>query len=427
MQTLEQEVQEEHPKIALVGPPRVGKSSRVDAIESLTDLGIERGKKYKYRPGGQWKDDGSKKDSIPVRNAKKLQKLRSSGNVVFEYSSVDTVHLVDKTDAKRTDKPLMYISDTYNGVQAYNIHFPNLVTYFLYTTPQIIEERLKRANIPRSQIRARLSFFMQELSLFMQHAAEFHFPIFTRQREFYPPAVSQQDIEKLNEGEIYKDAQRMLVLLGQYKNYWKQGMTVPQFHEAYVKDQIRNLLEIEESDLEARIKTSGLMDYFKNPLVLDLNRELREYKGNVPAQLAQKGGRLRVMGYFKGNGRYAVFLEGLVEPWNPGDSRPEEIVLDLIGDRIGQPAIREQLSGRGFENFSNLGMLHVKNALIRDGARYSLGDPIPMISAHSSLVIVFLYKNGKQAEPRSLNLQEVEQRYGWVPPFHNGQQLVSNL
>lgn len=408
-------------KILIAGPNHVGKSTRLDILEEVSDS-YERGGKFKFRKpdGVPFPEDGKGKDSKPVLGRAKLEELRSSGNVAFEYESSDTIHLVEASDAGRTDKHIVYITDTYNMLASFDIHFPDSIRFFLYTTPQIIERRLQQAKLPTDTIRERLGFYRQELALFLQNADNFHFPLFTREGENWPANVSDSDSKKLIRSEAEPDVLRMVNLVNSYRRYYQHGMSVANLHRAYIESQIARLIGVPLIGLEAKVDGGGIRERrdIKDMPRIDLSDQIKSYGKRVPQVLGDRP-FVRVQGYTYQNGRHVTYVRGLDDPFNP--SGVEDVVLDLIGVKLGTPTRRMTLKQeRSFNPESNFGLVAVENALIRDGALYSLGDPIPTVPDHSALAIVFIYSNGKAVKTRGFTSEEVRAKFGWIPPYENG-------
>ena len=414
----------EYPKIAIVGPPRVGKSSRLDLLEELSrkaiGVWIERGEKYKLREKYEyWLDDGKKKDSKPIRSEEELNNLLNSGKVVIEYRSIDTRHFVTGEDAARTNRYIAYISDSNDGTQAFRRYFgDDLIIFFLYTPPEIIKDRLKKSDLPPNQVQKRISFFKAELAGFLQDSADFHFPMFTLPRAYRE--MTEEGYEAQKKQEIYADVQRMFSYLKEYRNNYKPDMGVEQFHEAFVNRKLKQLTGSDKADLEARLNDNL-------PIVMDFAPELKNYQLRIPDTLKEKLHTIKVVKYYNENGRYTISLEGLVDVFRLGDLRPEEILLDLIAQRLGEPTKREKITD-AFYHHSKHGLFQVQNAVLRDGLLYSLGDPIPIVPRHLALNIVLLYPNGKSVEFRGDTMEEVSRKYSWLTGAQNPTpQLVNSF
>ncbi len=399
----------EHPKILIAGPNRVGKSSTMDALEIITSYGIERGGKDKVREGGPQPEDGTRKDGNIVSRDEFLRKKENGLYELDYYNGIDTFHGVLQKDAARTDKFIGYIADTYGGAYRFIIHFPRLISFFFHTEPRVMGERLKRADIPPEQIRKRLATYEAQLALFLQNASQFYFPILTKQRQYYPPDYSTEEIKKLDQEEINANARRIVGLINEYTKHYRPDMSVTDFHNAYVGRKIRGLLGVEISDLEERVKKQG------RPINLSLKDQLSRY-GDTPddiKEIVEKG--LPVVEYANKNGRHNILVQVPREPYKT-DLKLEETVLDLIGLKIGTPTLREPKEA-SFLRDSKFGLVHVENALLRDGVLYSLGDPIRDVPAHTGLAVSFVYKNGKRIEITGLTAGDLSKGYALGVPF----------
>jgi|TARA_Y100000310_G_scaffold53001_1_gene48634 hypothetical protein len=371
----------EYPKIIIVGPPRTGKSSILDALESL-DKRIVRGEKYKLRKNYEyWSEDGKQKDSLPILSEQQLSELRNSGRIAFEYRSVDTRHFVTREDAERTDVYVTYISDSNDGAQAFRHHFRNSIIFYLYNKPSVISHRLIRSNLPEEQIKDRLAFYKAEFALFTQNSQYFHFPFATRDRYYSGLDYSYEEIKQRIQEDVNEDARRMLSLMDFYHKYHMPGISVADLHNAYIEYQIRKLTNVALRDLIVILHN-------KKSIPIDLEPELTENCESLPDHFKSQVKNPKVIGYSYENGRHTIFLEGLIIPGvAPHTSVIEDIVLRSITQRLGKPTARRNLDEHaGFYNQSDYGLINVYNALLRDGLFYSLGDLFHKF--HSTLVLL---------------------------------------
>ena len=418
-------------KVLFAGPHRVGKSSTLDRLEQLYLDRFERGTKYKWRyVGGPWPDDGEKKDSLiampqgeldalvarlqsqnPQEFARirklisdeklaTMEQLRSEGKVAFEYDNeVDTRHLVGKEGALRTDKQIVYISDDHNGAMAYRQYFTDPITILFYTSPQVIEQRSRGAHFPPEQIRARLHTFEREFALFRQNSGEYQFLMSIDTPPIDRSIVLEEAAKRQKEKEIDSVATRVVALIGEHERYWTQGMNYAAFHDTFVNHKANELTGSSLSDLEGRLRDG--------PVKLELDADVEKYqkKGHyVDQDTLGALANVLVVKYFFDNGRHSLLVKGMVPPWSGNKPVPENILLELIKERLGIPSQRndvlEERSTTG--KSSSLGLFMLDNGgLYRDGMMYSLGDQL-VDPTHSSLNVGFYYNpvKGKQNFPR---------------------------
>ncbi|MBI2546341.1 hypothetical protein HYV81_04120 [Candidatus Woesearchaeota archaeon] len=389
--------QVEYPKLLIAGPHRVGKSSTLDALEERYPTVFERGGKHKYRHlGGPWPDDNQKKDSLIVRTERELEQLRKSGKIAFEYDNgVDTINLVGRDDAERVDKRIVYISDSHNGAMAFRNHFRDAITFLFYTTTKTIEDRLIRAKIPEEQRIKRLQAFEGEFGLFRDHSADYLIPIFTPSIDRnipLDPAAHEKRIK-----EIRATAERVVSLIEQVDKYFKQGVSYGRAHQAFIEEQVQKLTGYSLANLDSRLIDS--------PIKLQFAGLIEEYRKqrHIPQEALQRLKEVEIVKYVKAedaNGRHTILFKGLVPDGAELQFSPEDVLLDLIKMKLGEPTERRAVRGQSYLTRSDFGLFHVGNGgqqrHVKDGLVYSMGDPM-VNNTHVSLTIGFLYQRGKQS------------------------------
>ncbi len=423
-------------KVLIAGPTRVGKSTRLDSLEEHHPDQFERGEKYKYRRvGGPWTSDDKKKDSKVLRTEEEGKQLMADGKIAFDYEGVDTWHLVGLKDSQRTDKHIVYLSDTNTGARAFRQYFNgHIIPFLFYTSPVLIESRLKDAqryaSIPDEQIAKRLNKFEEEFAAFERNAEHYLFPIHIK----WPPIdcniVLPEGLKDKEVKEVKADVHRIVSLVNIHHKYHKSGINVEEFHDAYSNDISGLLVGNDLPTLRAKLENwksttdgnGGLRN--DRAVVIDLTNELNRYKRPISDEVKGVVRKVKVVDYTKFNGRHTIALEGLVNPYSPRvGASPEDVVLDLIEAKIGQPTQRRLVRNEAFEHDSYFGLVTADNALLRDGAHYSLGDPLRTVPKHPSISIIFLYSQGGKVNIRGHSLDEI---LGLPQRFENLYSSMSN-
>lgn len=416
----------EQPKVPVIiaGPHRVAKSETLDMLEELYFELYERGTKHKYRIGGPWPTDGQKKDSLILKTEKEGQKLIKEGRIIFDYRGPDTWHLVDLEDALRTDKFIVYISDVHDGFMKGKQFFEskniNPITFLFYTHPVLIETRLKHANIPDVQIAERLREFKKDFTVFRDNVEEYLFPIKIEWPVINSDIVLNEASTEKQRKEVEGYVNKLVQLVKDYSIYLPQSRDGDYMgvHHAYINDLSRKLV----SDLNLGELKVRLSD--KKRVEINLQKELKEYtksKTPLPMEIKEKVKTVEIIRYQKANGRYSLWLNALVEPYDTMsyDIDPEDVVLDLIEMKLGKPTKRKQMKDQGFEKKSNFGQVNVGGAVLRDGALYSLGDPLITDYTHPPLVIGFLSTNGSPISMYGFTAEQITIMRQYLDGNHN--------
>ena len=394
---MEESVKSDYHKIIIAGPTRVGKSTTLDMLEDIRS-DIERGTKYKYRfVGGPWPDDNQKKDSLIVKSQEELDELRRSGKTAFEYATADTRHLVGNEDALRTDKHIVYISDSHYGAMRFKQFFRHLpqyskdpITFLFYTNPDLIKTRLRSANIPDEQIEIRLKDFEKEVALFQQHSSDYLFLISVR----YPPIdssiVLDEASKEMKREEIKAEVERVALLIDNYGKIFSPGMNYECIHNTHVNTVSQELVGNNLVDLEGRLADGDIVK-------IDLREQIEQYRKDryVPRETLEAVNNVVVQSYFYDNGRHSILLRGIVDPWAEPSHLPEDIVLGLIKSKLGEPTQERTIKNQNYSKHSDLGFFKIENGgFVKEGAVYSLGDQL-VDDKHTSLHIGYLYTKGQ--------------------------------
>lgn len=402
--------QDNHDKVIIAGPTRVGKSTALDMLEEVNPH-IERGKKYKHRfIGGPWPDDGQKKDSIIVTEKEANQLIRE-GKIAFDYRTADTWHLVDLEDAVRRDRDIVYISDSHRGAMLFKQFFRHLkeyskdpITFLFYTNPELIKNRLIASNIPDEQIRLRLQTFENEFAIFKQNSPEYLFLLSIRSPPIDRTVFLDEAARAEKRAEIMAEAHSVISLIDAYRQYFRPGVSYVDIHRAFVNEKSMKLVGSDLQDLGARLLDTTVK--------IDFSSEIAQYKQAryIPKEILTALENVVVMNYSYINGRHSILLRGMVNPLNEPPQLPEDRVLDLIRMRIGEPTQRKVIKGQGYLPQSDFGLFKLENGgLFRDGVSYSLGDQL-VDDTHVSLNIGFLYSRRQPVRVIGYTLTDLYQR-----------------
>ena len=390
--------------IIIGGPHRTAKSETLNALEQYYPDSYTRGKKWKFRIGGSWPDDGEK-DSIIVKTKEEAEQLIEKGKIGTHYWGPDTWHLVDLEDAlKKSSSHKVYISDVHVGVvnmtEFFNLEIGRKpISFLFYTNPLLVETRLKEANIPNVQIETRLRGVGEQFAIFRENAEEYLFLM----KIPWPPINSSISLpgpaEAKQTREVKGYADRLDFLVKAYEKYYdlSRDRDYIGIHHAYINDISTKLHGGHLGDLKVKIQ-----DGIK--VKIDLESELEKYTSpDNPdsVRLSQKIKELvksvEIKRYQKANGRYSLWIDSLVDPYDSKDCDidPEDVVLDLLELRLGKPTLRNKMNNQNFGNISHHALVNVTGSTLRDGAMYSLGDQLLTDHTHPSLSIGFLSTNGK--------------------------------
>lgn len=394
-----------YPPIVISGPHRVAKSSTLDRLEEAYPGLFERGTKSKYRVDGPWPTDGQKKDSLVLRTIEEGEKLIREGKSALDYHGPDTWHVVHSKDAMRTDKSMVYIADVFEGSMKFKQFFTVInskepITYLFYTHPKLIETRLKHADFKEEQISKRLREFKNEFAIFRENAAEYLFLMEIKWPPINSNIVLDYAAKEKERTEIRGYTDRLVKLVKAYADYspCSRDGDYLGIHHAYINDLSSKLVN---SDLEAlKVNLQN-----QEPVFIDLEEELNQYLNSkpLPNKIKDMVKKVEIVRYQKANGRYSLWLDALVKPFDRKDPDigdydldPEDVVLDLLKIKLGEPTKRKIMKDQNFSKKSHFGLVNVEGTVLRDGTLYSLGDPLITDHTHPPLVIGFLSKNGKQ-------------------------------
>jgi len=408
-----------HYIVVEAGPTRVGKSTIMDILDggikpdgsrSLEPLrgDFERGEKRKYRfRGGAWPSDNERKDSIVIETEEYLEHLRKSGQAAFEYTTVDTTHVVMRNDAERTDKHIGYISDSHRGAMYFKqfFHSRNPIMFLVYTHPRIIEARLRVSDIPQAQIDARLQTFEDEFARFQQNSEEYLFLISSRSPPIDHEVYLDEIASERRRQETQHEAGRVSFLIDKYVELFKPTMNYADIHRAYVDQLAFKLVNSPLADLEARLADGG-------EIKIDLKGEVESYsKGRyVPREVLEALNNVEVQQYFYENGRHSILLKGFSDPFNSTSHySPEDTILALIIQKLNEkPRELRNVKEQNYSQHSNHGFFTTLNGgLFKDGVVYSLGNQL-LDDAHLSLHIGFVYsKDGQSVQVKGYTMEDI--------------------
>jgi len=394
-----------YPPIIISGPHRVAKSSTLDMLEEAYPELFERGTKSKYRVDGPWPTDDQKKDSLILKTIEDGEKLIHEGKSELDYWGPDTWHVVHSKDALRTDKSMVYLTDVFEGSMKFKQFFTmrdskEPITYLFYTHPKLIETRLKHADFKEEQISKRLREFKNEFAIFRENAAEYLFLMEIKWPPINSNIVLDDTAKEKERTEVRGYTDRLVKLVKAYAEYSPRSRDGDYLgiHHAYINDLSSKLVN---SDLEAlKVNLQN-----QEPVVINLEKELTQYLNSrpLPNKIQDMVRNVKVLRYQKANGRYSLWLEALVKPFDSEDYDidPEDVVLDLLRIKLGEPTKRKIMKDQNFSKKSHFALVNVEGAVLRDATFYSLGTPLITDHTHPPLVIGFLSCKDKQ--PYSMN------------------------
>jgi len=391
--------------VILAGPTRIGKTSRADSLAERVDY--KYGPKGKLRPEGVTKEgDGTRPDSIHIKNQKDLEKLRSQGVVLAEYNHEGTTYAIlrEYYDRKRgilcTSVPennhVMYVALNHDGAMKTReaLLEYNPIPILLYTSLDVLRQRLEASNMPEQEKSIRLQTYARDFAqfkvntqdyLFLRHVKDPFMP-----DEFYLDDSARQKAKT----EIARGAQGIVDLIDRFNKIFRPPMSYLDVHSAFINEQVKGLFNTDLDNL-GRMLGEGAR------VILDVNQQVNGFLGSnnyLSSTQQEELTNVQAVRLINANGRYTLFLKGLEDPWkhNNGHKSLEDLLLEFVVQKIGEPTQKISVKEQPLNTISTYGLVKVLSDVhIKQIATFSLGHTDLVDQTHPSLTLAFLYpQNG---------------------------------
>jgi hypothetical protein len=262
------------------------------------------------------------------------------------------------------------------------------LTFLLYTRLETLRKRLDASRMTESEKVRRLQDYASDFAQFMARTDDYLFLFHVKSPTIPEDLYRDESAKHRAQAEVQRDVERIVGLISRFRALFKPGMGYSDVHQAFVEGQIRKLFNTNLDNLGRMLNSDA-------EVRLDVGEQTRIHLegGNFLSELEKRYlAEVRPVGLITANGRYTLLLRGFEEPWRGstnGHKPLEEILLDFIVNKVGeQPTIREAIKSQPPNTESNLGLVKVvRDASLRDGLTYSLGNTHLVDNTHPSLSI----------------------------------------